>query len=170
MTQALAQLHLWDRLAWAARGLAPVQTSLRVAYEDPAQPDAPVKILIPAPEWLACARHGGILPPIETYLDMPLELELADGDKLPCTYVEAQDLRLVKDVVGERVLPHHTLHSSTPIGPMTDEQALEYLIMKDIPRRVWGRKHNRPMFKVITVDQLPKSRVHRNAWRLETFA
>ena len=52
------------------------------------------------------------------------------------------------------------------IGKLTEEEAMEYLIMKDIPRRVWGKKHNRPMFKIVRTEQVPTDRLFRNAWRL----
>ena len=51
-------------------------------------------------------------------------------------------------------------------GPLTEKEAIEYLIMKDIPRNVWGQDHNRPMFKIVTKDQVPSDRSFRNAWRL----
>ena len=47
-----------------------------------------------------------------------------------------------------------------------EEEAIEYLIMKDIPRRVWGKEHNRQMFRIVKKDQIPSDRSFRNAWRL----
>ncbi len=162
--------RLFDRLCWAQENLKPKQSDYRCVYEDPATPDEPVKILVAAPEWIACALAGGILPPIESYLDMPLELTLADGRTINTTYTEAQEIRLREKVTGERVLEHHTLHTSKPIGPMTEEEAFEYLIQKDVPKRVWGHGHNRPMFQICTTAQLPKDRKNRNSWKLTDIA
>jgi hypothetical protein len=51
---------------------------------------------------------------------------------------------------------------------MTEEQAIEYLIMKDVPARVWHSdyKYNRQMFRIVKRDQLPEDKTYRNAWRL----
>ena len=162
--------HLFDRLCWAQENLTPKQSDLRCVYEDPATLEEPVKILIAAPEWMACALAGGILPPIESYLDMPLELTLADGRTINTTYTEAQEIRQRENVTGERVLEHHTLHTAKPIGPMTEEEAFEYLIQKDVPKRVWGRSHNRPIMAICTKDQLPQTRKNRNSWKLTDIA
>ncbi len=59
--------YLWLRLAEAKEHLAPVQSKYRVLFEDPDQPDAPASILVPDPNWMAAALHGGILPPVEAY-------------------------------------------------------------------------------------------------------
>ena len=53
--------HLWDRLAEAKSRLAPVQSKYRVLFEDPTQPDAPAKVLVPDPNWMAAALAG--IPP-----------------------------------------------------------------------------------------------------------
>lgn len=163
--------HLWDRLNWAHTNLKSQQSKYRIVYEDPLTPDEPAKVVVPAGEWLACALAGGILPPIDAYLGMPLEIDMEDGTTIQCSYTEAQDIRQTTKIKGERVLPHHTLHTSTPIGPMTEEEAIEYLLLKDVPKRVWGdsRKHNRLMFAICTIDQLPAHRKYRNAWTLKQF-
>ena len=51
--------HLWDRLCWAKENLEPVQSDYRVVYEDSI--DECAKILVPDPNWMACALQGGIL-------------------------------------------------------------------------------------------------------------
>ena len=43
---------------------------------------------------------------------------------------------------------------------------MEYLVMKDIPRRVWAFEYNRPMFKIIKTEQVPIDRQFRNAWEM----
>jgi hypothetical protein len=135
--------HLWDRLHDAKERLAPVQSKYRVVFEDPAEPDAPVKVLVPDPNWFACALAGGILPPIESYL---ADQEVPDGQPKAHPY-------------------------APPIGPMTEEEAIEYLIQKDIPRRVWDDPTaNRPRFAIVPVEAIPSDRTHRNAWKLNDLA
>jgi hypothetical protein len=131
--------HLWDRLVEARERLALVEPRYRVVFEDPAEPEAPCAVLVPAPEWLACALAGGILPPIETYL---ADQETPDG--------------------APKLHPY-----AGPIGPMTEEEAMEYLVMKDLPRRVWAdRTANAPRFRIVPKELVPSDRTYRNAWRL----
>ena len=131
--------HLWDRLAEAKTRLKPVQSKYRVLFEDPATPDEPAKVLVPDPNWMACALEGGILPPIETY----------------------QRDRLVPD--GEpKEHPY-----APPIDAMTEEEAIEYLIQKDIDPSVWrDYKGNRTIMKIVPVELIPSDRSFRNAWRI----
>jgi hypothetical protein len=51
---------------------------------------------------------------------------------------------------------------------MTEERAIEYLIMKDIPQKVWRNwdKGNKPRLVICRKDQLPSTRVWRNAWKI----
>jgi hypothetical protein len=131
--------HLWDRLAEAKSRLEPVQSKYRVVFEDPSTPDEPAKVLCPDPNWLAAALAGGVLPDIETY----------------------QRDRLVPD--GERKLHPY----AEPIGPLSEEEAIEYLIMKDICPSVWrDYKGNRTIMKIVPVEMIPADRSFRNAWRI----
>lgn len=138
--------HLFDHICWASENLQRVETSLVVVYEDPEEPDAPAKVLVPAPEWMAMALHGGLLPPVDHY-----HLEQRDSDGTftgPKTY--------------------WTTEGFDPVGPMTEEQAVEYLIQKDIPRRVWDPPEgsNVQHFVICRREQLPQTRRWRNAWQI----
>lgn len=129
--------HLFERLLEAKERLTPVQSKYRVLFEDPEEPDSPMKILVPDPNWLACALAGGILPPIEAYLE---DAQKSDDEPKIHPYVE-------------------------PIGPMTEEEAIEYLIMKDIPPRVWrDYRGNRTILKIVPVEKVWTDRTFRNAW------
>jgi len=131
--------HLWDRLAEAKSRLAPVQSKYRVLFEDPAQPDAPAAVLVPDPNWLACALHGGILPPIDAYLR---DRDVPDGQPKEHPYAR-------------------------PIGAMTEEQAIEYLIQKDISPAVWrDYTGNRQIMKIVPIELIPSHRSFRDAWRV----
>lgn len=131
--------HLWDRLVDAKARLEPVQSRYRVAFEDPDEPEAPVKYFVPDPNWLAAALAGGVLPPIEAYLRDHLT-----PDNAPKEHPYAE-----------------------PIGAMTEEQAIEYLILKDVPRRVWEYRGNRQILKIVPKESIPSDRTFRDAQQIK---
>ena len=137
--------HLWERLCWAKEHLEKVQSDIRVVYEDSV--DAPAKVLVPDPNWMACALQGGILPPVESYW------ELAKDEAQP-------DFK------------NHTrgylLHDTKPVDAMTEEEAIEYLIKKDIPQSVWKtwNKGNKPTMVICRTHQLTEHRQWRDAWQI----
>ena len=50
---------------------------------------------------------------------------------------------------------------------MTEEQAIEYLIMKDVPQSVWQwNEGNKPKMVICHKEQLASTREWRNAWRI----
>ena len=131
--------HLWERLAEAKSRLAPVQSQYRVLFENPAEPDAPASVLVPDPNWMAAALAGGVLPPIDTYLR---DQNVPDGQPKEHPYAE-------------------------PIGAMTEEEAIEYLIQKDISPKVWrDYQGNRIIMKIVPVELIPSDRSFRNAWKI----
>ena len=131
--------HLWERLLEAKSRLKPVQSKYRVLFEDPATPDEPAKVLVPDPNWMAAALAGGILSPIDTYQRDRL---VPDGEPKEHPYAE-------------------------PIGPMTEEEAVEYLVQKDIDPAVWrDYQGNRTIMKIVPVEMIPSDRSYRNAWRI----
>jgi len=131
--------HLWDRLAEAKSRLAPVQSKYRVLFENPAEPDAPAAVLTPDPNWMAAALAGGVLPPIDTYLR---DQNVPDGQPKEHPYAE-------------------------PIGAMTEEEAIEYLVKKDISPQVWREYNgNRIIMKIVPVELIPSDRSFRNAWKI----
>lgn len=137
----LSDIPLFERLCWAQENLEPYHSDYRVVFESDV--DEPAAILVPAPEWMACALHGGILPPVEVY--HRLEIDDVDG----------------------RILNGHILHGTPPLGPMTEEQAIEYLIKKDIPPSVWrDERANHRKFVICKKHQIPSDRDLRNAWSL----
>ena len=135
--------HLWTRLLEAKSRLKPVQSKYRVLFEDPREPDAPAKVLVPDPNWMAAALAGDILPPIDTYQRDRL---VPDGEPKEHPYAE-------------------------PIGPMTEEEAIEYLVMKDIDPAVWrDYQGNRCIMKIVPVELIPSDRSFRNSWRVKQEA
>ena len=131
--------HLWDRLAEAKTRLDPVQSKYRVLFEDPDTPDEPAKVLVPDPNFMAAALAGGVLPDIETY---QRDRGVPDGQPKEHPYAE-------------------------PIGAMTEEEAIEYLVQKDIDPSVWrDYEGNRTILKIVPVEMVPSDRSFRNAWRI----
>ena len=131
--------HLWDRLADAKARLDPVQSKYRVLFENPAEPEAPAAVLVPDPNWLAAALAGGVLPPIDTYIR---DQNVPDGEPKEHPYAK-------------------------PVGAMTEEQAIEYLVMKDISPSIWrDYKGNRTIMKIVPVELIPSDRSFRNAWKI----
>lgn len=128
-------------------------TDYRVVYEDPDHPDEPAKVLVPSPRWVKEAMEGGKIPPIWVWWQLQDDEDKAIREGRHDTF-EHDPEKLKLQFTGPR------------LGPLTEEQAIEYLVMKDIPRRVWSREYNRPMFKIVMVDSVPSDRQFRNAWRL----
>jgi len=137
--------ELWKRLLWAKENLTAHQSAYRVVYET--EMDECAKILIPDPNWMACALQGGIIPPVEVYW------ELAKDEAKP-------------DFKG------HTrgflLHDTKPVDALSEEKAIEYLIMKDVPQSVWRsyNEGNRLKMVICRKEQLPATRAWRNAWKI----
>ena len=138
--------HLWDRLGWAKENLEPYRSEYCVVYED--NPAEPAKILHPDPNWMACALQGGILPPVSSYW------ELKKDENTPGFERHTRGPEL--------------LHNMKPIDAMTEEEAIEYLIQKDVPMSVWQNwnKGNKPKMVICRSNQLPTTREWRNAWKI----
>lgn len=166
--------HLWTRLLDAKSRLAPVQSKYRVAFEDPIDLDAPLKVLGPDLNWMAAALAGGIVPPVEAYwgAKFRMVLEMADGEKVQVIVsgFNVSDLLAELTKRGGKMLSQVVVDYppayAEPLGPMTEEQAIEYLIKKDMPPRVWKQEHNRAMMAIVHRDQIPTDRTYRNAWDL----
>ena len=122
------------------------QGNYAILWEDPEQLDMPAKVTYPSPRWLAMAMHGHILPPVEVYWALAADESQEDF---------------------KRHSRGALLHDTTPMNPMTEEEAMEYLIMKDIPPRVWrDYKGNRIIVRVVRREEIPTDRSNRNEWRI----
>ena len=137
--------HLFDRLCWAKENLEPVQSDYRVVYEDSV--DECCRILSPDLNWMACALQGGILPEVWVYHELAKDEAQPDFKKHTRGYL---------------------LHETEPMAAMTEEEAIEYLILKNCPKEVvenWD-KGNQPKMVICRTNQLPKTREWRDAWRI----
>ena len=142
-----ASMKLWEReLVFTAEHKDHPQGQYAILWEDPSEPEAAAAVTRPSPVWLAMAMHGGILPPVEVYH------ALKDDSEAP---------GFTKHTRG------HLLHETPPLPEMTEEEAMEYLVMKDIPRRVWkDYKGNRCIMKIVPVELIPSDRSFREAWTI----
>ena len=140
--------HLWERLCWAKEKLEPYRSEYCVVWEAPNDMENPAKVTHPDPNWMACALQGGILPPVQSYWELKKDENKPD---------------FVKHTRGPELL-----HNMKPIDAMTEEEAIEYLIMKDIPEHVWRDwdKSNKPRLVICQKSQLPATREWRNAWQI----
>jgi len=144
-TPSFKGTHLFDRLCWAKENLEGVQSDYRVVYEDSV--DECAKILVPDPNWMACALQGGILPPVWVYHELAKDEAQPDFKKHTRGYL---------------------LHNTEPVEAMTEEEAIEYLILKDCPESVWKtyNEGNRLKMVICKKEQLPQTREWRNAWKI----
>ena len=134
-----------------------------IVYEDPETPDAPCAVVVPTPQWLAMAMHGGILPPAENYLSLVCRWKhtLTGAIKTTDVYTHPGT-----GWEGGEIVNPELLHDCEPCQPLTEEQAMEYLLMVTVPRRVWGDDTNARRFVICRREQIPTDRRWRNAWRL----
>ena len=67
-----------------------------------------------------------------------------------------------------RRTPRNIRQYTKPVDAMTEEQAIEYLIMKDCPQSVWRswNEGNKPKMVICRKEQLPGTREWRNAWKI----
>ncbi len=127
-------------------------TKYRVVFDDPDALDETTNVLVPSQNWLDLAMSGG-LPPIWIFW------ELQDDERKAREDGNTGEFRHDPE--------KHALQFTLPrIGPLTEEEAMEYLVMKDLPRRCWAEEHNRPMFKIVRTEEVPSDRQFRNAWEM----
>lgn len=153
-------VHLFERILRSKQENKPVRSKYKIVWEDPYEPGEPAKVTTPDPHFMAAAMAGDVLPPIEAYLaDRVIERSwhrdmLERGEPNTCFNWEA---------VGGASHPY-----ADPIGPMTEEEAIEYLIQKDIPPRVWrDYRGNRKILSIVPIEAVPTDRTNRNAWKID---
>jgi len=137
-------MHMIDHIKEARQQLEPYQTKYAVVYED-VDMDC-CAVMHPDPNAMAALMDGGVFPPVWVYW------ELAKDEAQP-------DFK--------RHHRMHLLHDTPREGPKTEEEALQYLIMKDVPQHIWRNYEtsNSVHLKIIRREQQP-DRQFRNAWRI----
>ena len=126
----------------------------RIVFEDPEKPEKPVGVLIPTEEWLNKARSGE-LPPISIHWEMMDDEARA-----------VKEGRL--DTFSHDLDKYQSLSTAPRVDPLTEEEAMEYLVMHCLPHHIWSVEYNRPMFRIVPTECVPSNRQFRDAWRLST--
>lgn len=163
---------LYNRLWWAHKNLAPVKSSKVVVFEDPAFENEPCRILAAHPSWMACAMHGNILPPVEAYHEMEYHIVDNFGNEYGgVTQLEFEDMLFDFASTGKamtmQTVTKHSLHGET-ISALTEVEAIDYLIKKDIPKRVWGYSDvNYQRYRVVDRSEIPENKRNRNYWKIQ---
>lgn len=126
----------------------------RIVYEDPDYPEQPASVVIPAEEWLDKAMSGQ-LPPIWVLWQLQDDEQKAidEGWHSPEFTHDMEKWKLQE--------------TAPRIPPLTEEQAMEYLAMLTVPRKVWSQQHNRPMMRICKTEHVPSDRNFRNAWSVK---
>ena len=139
---------LIDRIDWAKANLKRHDTEYCVVFED--MDSSTASVMHPDPHCMAMLMYGNLMPPAW------VKLKLKEDSHKP-------------DFVNHSSLGNDKLlHETKPIGPLTEKEAVEYLITTDIPRSVWENwdKGNRQTMVICKKSQLPATRQWRNAWRI----
>lgn len=164
-------VDVFTRYDWAFRNLKRYETDYVIVYEDPLYPEASAFLLSPAPEWMACALAGGIHPSIEHVHNTNFLVKTKEGKTIYCDYLEIQNIRDQENVIDERILNYEKYIKPDPIGPMTEQEAMEYLLKKDVPPRVWhpSYRHNRILYKIVKRSEIPDEEYYRDCWKLSDY-
>jgi len=138
---------LIDRIEWASQNLKPFQTEYCVVYDDINMGCS--AILYPSSHKMAALMHGGIHPPAW------VKIKLKQDEQHP-------------DFVRHSDWNGHLLHETEPMPSLTEKQAIEHLILTDIPKSIWETwdKGNKPKIVICKKTQLPQTREWRDAWRI----
>ncbi len=137
-----------ERIRWARYNLKPFFTEYRVVYDDIDMKTA--AIMVPDQHFMANLMYGGLVPPAW------VKLKLREDSEHP-------------DFVDHRDMGNFELLDQTePLGPLTEEEAIEYLIQTDIPRSIWEDWDQGNFRKIVVCkkNQLPKTREWRDTWRI----
>ena len=148
-------MRLYEReITLKRRGCKPVTPKYVIVFEDPDDLDAPCKIQVPTPEWIAYCLHGNFICSAEHFIrDKRFYAEWTKNNP-------NQQFNW-KDHGGNSASYAETLPA------MTQEEAMELLLQKDVPERVWNNTtSNATRYKICRKEMIPSNRQYRNAWRL----
>jgi hypothetical protein len=140
-------MQMLDRLRKVRKELRPFfKTEYCVVYED-IDMDC-CAVYHPSPEAMTALMHGDVFPPVWVYWELKKDEAKPD---------------FTRHSEGRGYL----LHDTPREGPKTEEEALLYLIMKDVPQHIWRNYEtsNSVHLKIIRREQQP-DREFRNAWRI----
>ena len=134
-----------DRVAHAKTQLKPFKTQYAVVYDDIDMKCCGV--MYPDPHAMAALMAGGVFPPIEVFWKLA-------SDAAQPNFKKHTRLHLLDDAPKE--------------AAKTEAEAVEFLIMKDVPMHIWQnyKASNSVNMVICRKEQLPQTREWRNAWRI----
>ena len=95
----------------------------RVVYQDPDRLDDPVSVLAPSPRFVKYLMDGKA-PRVEVYWD------LQDAEQKSIDEGRHREFKHDPEMLAK-------IDNSPRTGPMTEQEAIEYICLKDLPRNVW---------------------------------
>ena len=156
-------MKLIDRVMWAHENLEFPKPNYSIVWE---RADGGVSVTSPSGEFLAMAMHGGLLPDIEMFHQMRCRWVNDAGEEM---------FTLINEGPGPgwkegKVMNAELMHEGPRAPKMTEEEAMEYLLQKDVPRYVWADHEtaNRKRFYICPRECVPKNRAFRNHWQLKS--
>ncbi len=158
-----------NRVAASRDQIDTVEVRHVIAFADPYDLDAPMTFLYPDSRCVAELMAGGIHPPIEVLHGLRLRLTYDDGTSTECDWRAASYFRATRKVISETLLDNRIV-DFVAAPPMTYEQAIEWIMQKDVPFEVWGKKHNRSMMAIVPRAAVLEDRTHRKSWKLKDLA
>ena len=145
-------MHLFNRMEEAKRNLTPFYSDYRVVFD--ADIDGISSIMVPDPNWMAMALEGGYVPKIEAYI--------SDQKRMKDWMLANPQVPFSWSKVGGALHPY-----ADTADAMTEEDAIEYLIQKDVPNyEKLVAKDNSLKLVICKKDQLPDTRKWRGAWQI----
>jgi hypothetical protein len=157
--------HHWHRIAGSRDIVEPVEVKHCIPYTQPYDLDAPIAVCHPSGRFIAELMLGGIHPPLDALQSQKLLIIGEDGKADVVDKVDAPQWRNDHGMRTEYVVQNSRAHLETE-EPMSYEAAIEYTLQKDVPYKVWGKKHNRLEFRIVKREALPASRTFRNQWKM----
>jgi hypothetical protein len=156
--------HHWYRLSASRDMVEPADVQHCIPYTKPYLLEG-ISICHPAPRFIGELMHGGIHPPLDALQSQKLLIIGTDGKADVVDKVDAPQWRNEHGMRAEYVVQNSRAHLETE-EPMSYEAAIEYTLQKDVPYKVWGKKHNRLEFRIVKREALPASRTFRNQWKM----
>ena len=159
--------HHWHRIANSRETIKQEQVKHCIPFEGDI--DGPAPVLHPSDRFISELMAGNIHPPIDAVHNQKLLLIAKSGKYEVVSKIDAAEWREKNGPLeGEIVVDNRRCHEEV-VGPMSYAQAIEYCILKDIPRKIWDQSFgsNYQQFWIISKDVL-KDRTYRNAWKLNT--
>jgi hypothetical protein len=140
-----------------------------IPFQHPFDLDAPMPVCHPSGNFLKELMNGGVHPRIEDFHEQQILMIDENGDGVIASKLDAAGVRSdMENFKSEYVIQNSACHLNAG-GPMSYEEAIEFVLLKDVPKQVWHedytKHHNRPQF-YIAEKHLFMDRTHRNAWDL----